>query len=483
MIRMMTTLFAALAATATGAAHAQAPAPKPAKDWQVPDRPEIRRILVQRIDEQHQARGIVVGLVDASGRRVVSYGVRDQGDNRPLDGRSMFELGSMTKVFTSLILADMAEHREVRLDDPVAKYLPAASKVPERGGKQITLIDLATHTSGLPRLAANMSPKDLANPYADYTDQQLLQFLAGYQLPRDIGAQYEYSNLGGGLLGHVLALSAKTDYGTLVRRRITGPLGMASTTIALTRGQKARLAAGHNPALEPAANWDIPTLAGAGALRSDADDMLTFLAAELGYVKSPLAAAMRAQLVPRRPTPMPGAEVALGWHVSAVPGGPVVWHNGGTGGYRTIMAFDPKARVGVVVLADTETLAGVDDIAFHILAGTPLAQPPGPPKPPVLRHEIPVDAEVMRGLAGHYQLTPQLIAEVTVQDGQMFIQLTGQGKAPVYFEGPNRVFWKVVDAQANFETDADGHGVAMVLHQSGQTLRAPRLKDELEPGR
>ena len=130
MIRMMTTLFAALAATATGAAHAQAPAPKPAKDWQVPDRPEIRRILVQRIDEQHQARGIVVGLVDASGRRVVSYGVRDQGDNRPLDGRSMFELGSMTKVFTSLILADMAEHREVRLDDPVAKYLPAASKVP-----------------------------------------------------------------------------------------------------------------------------------------------------------------------------------------------------------------------------------------------------------------------------------------------------------------------------------------------------------------
>ncbi len=484
MIRMMTTLFAALAATATGAAHAQAPAPKPAKDWQVPDRPEIRRILVQRIDEQHQARGIVVGLVDASGRRVVSYGVRDQGDNRPLDGRSMFELGSMTKVFTSLILADMAEHREVRLDDPVAKYLPAASKVPERGGKQITLIDLATHTSGLPRLAANMSPKDLANPYADYTDQQLLQFLAGYQLPRDIGAQYEYSNLGGGLLGYALSRRTGMGYEALVKQRITRPLNMRSTSITLTPDQKARLEKGHDASLRPVANWDFQdATAGAGALRSDADDILTLLEAEIGFGSKALAPAMQDQLKPRRPTGIPNTEIALAWHITTTPKGPIVWHNGGTGGYRTIMAFDPKARVGVVVLADTETLAGVDDIAFHILAGTPLAQPPGPPKPPVLRHEIPVDAEVMRGLAGHYQLTPQLIAEVTVQDGQMFIQLTGQGKAPVYFEGPNRVFWKVVDAQANFETDADGHGVAMVLHQSGQTLRAPRLKDELEPGR
>ena len=243
----------------------------------------------------------------------------------------------------------------------------------------------------------------------------------------------------------------------------------------------ARLERGHDAALHPVANWDFQdATAGAGALRSDADDILTLLDAEIGFGSKALATAMQDQLKPRRPTNIPSTEIALAWHITTTPKGPIVWHNGGTGGFRSIMAFDPNARVGVVVLADTETAAGVDDIAFHILAGTPLAQPP---KPPVAHHEIPVDADVMQGLEGHYQLTPQLIAEVTVQDGQMFVQLTGQSRIPVYFEGPNRVFWKVVDAQAAFETDADGHGVAMVLHQGGQNLRAPRLKDELKPGR
>jgi CubicO group peptidase (beta-lactamase class C family) len=484
MMRMMTTLVAAIAAMATGAAQAQQPEPKPTKDWQVPERPEIRRILVQRIDEQHQARGIVVGLVDASGRRVVSYGVRDEGDNRPLDGRSMFEIGSMTKVFTSLLLADMAEHREVKLDDPVARYLPSGAKVPERGGKQITLIDLATHTSGLPRLATNMAPRDLTDPYADYTAEQLLQFLASYQLPRDIGAKYEYSNLGGGLLGYALSRRAGTSYEALVKQRITGPLGMRSTSITLSPDQTVRLEKGHDASLHAVANWNFQdATAGAGALRSDADDILTFLEAEIGFGSRALAAPMEAQLRPRRPTGIPNTDIALAWHITTTPKGPIVWHNGGTGGYRTIMAFDPKARVGVVVLSDASTPAGADDIAFHILAGTPLAQPPPPPKPAQEHHEIPVDAEVMQGLAGRYQLAPQVIAEVTVQDGQMSIQLTGQGKAPVYFEGPNRVFWKVVDAQATFETDAEGQGAAMVLHQNGRDLRAPRLKAGLEPGR
>ena len=482
MFRMMTALAMAAVAMAAGAAHAQGAPPAPAKAWTMPTDAEIRQILVQRIDEQHQGVGIVVGVIDAHGRRIVSYGALDKGDARPLDGRTMFEIGSMTKVFTSLLLTDMVQHGEVTLGEPVARLLPAGTKVPERGGKQITLIDLATHTSGLPRLPTNMTPKDPANPYADYSVAQLYQFLAGYSLPRDIGARYEYSNLGGGLLGHALSLRAGTDYGTLVRRRIAGPLGMSSTTIALTPEQKARLAVGHDLALRPVANWDLPTLAGAGALRSDADDMLTFIGAELGYVKTPLAAAMKAQIEPRRPTDIPNTEVALGWHVTTLPGGPIAWHNGGTGGYRTMMAFDPKAGVGVVVLSNAFTLAGVDDIAVHLLAGTPLALPPPPPKPPSVHHEVAVDATVLNGLVGRYQLVPQMIAEVTLQDGQLYVQLTGQGRAPVFPEAPHRVFWKVVDAQADFEVDAQGRATAMTLHQNGRDLRAPRVEHEAQPG-
>jgi len=129
-----------------------------------------------------------------------------------MDGNTIFEVGSVTKVFTSLLLADMAQRGQVALTDPVAKSTCLLGlKMPERNGRQISLEDLATHTSGLPRLPSNLSPKDAANPYADYSIEQLYQFLSGYQLTRDIGPQYEYSNLGGGLLGHVLARRAGMD--------------------------------------------------------------------------------------------------------------------------------------------------------------------------------------------------------------------------------------------------------------------------------
>jgi len=255
-------------------------------------------------------------------------------------------------VFTALLLANMAERGEVALRDPVVKYLPPGTKMPERNGRSITPVDLATHTSGLPRLPTNMSPKDPNNPYADYSVKQLYEFLSTYQLSRDIGSQYEYSNLGGGLLGHALALRAGMSYEDLVESRICAPLGMNSTRITLTPEMKGRLAGGHNAALETVENWDLPTLAGAGALRSTANDLLTFVAANLGYTKSPLASAMAAMLKERRPTGQPGLEVALGWHIFTTGGKEIIWHNGGTGGYRSFMGLGPKARVGGVVLSN-----------------------------------------------------------------------------------------------------------------------------------
>jgi D-alanyl-D-alanine-carboxypeptidase/D-alanyl-D-alanine-endopeptidase len=329
---------------------------------------EIRAILIQRVDEFHQSVGIVVGTIGPDGRKVVSYGALEKGDPRVLNGDTVFEIGSVTKVSTSPLLSDMAQRGQVALPDPVSKYLPASVRMPQRNGKEITLQDLATHTSGLPRLPANLKPKDSANPYADYSVAQLYEFLSSYELPRDIGSQYEYSNLGGGLLGHVLTLRAGMDYDALVRARIAVPLDMKSTSVALSPEMKARMAAGHNSKLKPAGNWDLPTLAGAGALRSTANDMLTFLAANLGYNQTPLAPAMAAMLDVRRPSGAPGLEVALAWHIfSTAPGGTVIWHNGGTGGYRSFVGYDPKTRIGVVVLANASTAAGVDDIGLHFV--------------------------------------------------------------------------------------------------------------------
>ena len=436
----------------------------------VPPDAEIRRILAERIDAQKQSVGIVVGVIEPGGRRVVSYGSLAKGDTRPLNGDTIFEIGSITKVFTSLLLADAVQRREVGLSDPIAKYLPATVKLPERGGKAIALQDLAMHVSGLPRLPGNLSPKNAANPYADYSVEDLYAFLSRYELPRDIGAQYEYSNLGGGLLGHVLALRAQTDYETLVRTRIAQPLGMTSTAITLSPEMKARLAAGHNPALQPAANWDLPTLAGAGALRSSTNDLLTFLAANLRYVESPLSAAMASMTAVRRPTGAAGLDIALGWHVYAAHGKDIVWHNGGTAGYRTYIGYDPKARSGVVVLSNAGTAAGPDDIGRHLL--DPESALLAAPK---TRTEVAIEPKVFDGYVGVYQFAPAVTLTVSREEAHFFAQLTGQPRLEIFASEAREFFLKAVDAQLTFDVDAGGRATAVVLHQNGANQRAPRV--------
>jgi CubicO group peptidase (beta-lactamase class C family) len=297
---------------------------------------------------------------------VIAHGKPGDGNARPLDGDTIFEIGSIGKVFTALLLADMARRGEVALDDPVAKYLPGI-RMPERDGRAITLEHLATHTSGLPRLPTNFAPRDPSNPYADYSVAQLYEFLSGYELTREAGSHYQYSNLGAGLLGHVLARRAGTDYGTLVASRIAGPLGMYGTRMTVPASLLARAATGHDELLRPVANWTDTTLAGAGSLQSSVDDLLKFLAANLHPKNSPLSSALTAMLAVRKPTGAPGVDIALGWHVSRRNGSDFVWHNGGTGGYASFIGYSPQAGVGVVVLSNAAV--DVDDIALRVIDG------------------------------------------------------------------------------------------------------------------
>lgn len=433
---------------------------------------EIRRILTDRIDVQRQSVGVVVGLLEGSTRRVVAHGALAKGDSRRLDGNTVFEIGSVTKVFTALLLADAVVRGEVNLTDPVSRFLPTAVTMPVRG-RAITLEDLATHTSGLPRLPTNLMPADATNPYADYGVDRLYAFLSGYALPRDVGASYEYSNLGGGLLGHVLAHRAGMTYEALVETRITRPLGMTSTRIALSPELTGRLASGHGPALEPASNWDLPTLAGAGALRSTTNDMVTFLAAAMGVTPSPLAKAFASMTGSPRSTSTPNLQIALGWHVLTTNGGSIVWHNGGTGGYRSFIGFDPKRGIGAVALSNAGTAAGVDDIGRHLIdTRLPLAVPP---PPPTVRTAVAVSSAVLDGLVGRFQLAPAVVVSVTRKGDSLFVQLTGQPEFEMFPESHTRFFLKVVDAQITFETDASGQATAAILHQMGRNQRAPRI--------
>jgi serine-type D-Ala-D-Ala carboxypeptidase/endopeptidase len=461
-------LSTARRAAAGASASRQTEAAAAKESEAMPTDAEIRQMLVERIDTMHRGVGIVVGIIGPEGRRIIAYGNTDKG-GEPVNGETIFEIGSVSKVFTSLLLTDMVQRGEVTLDDPVAKYLPATVKVPERNGKQITLVDLATHTSGLPRMPTNFAPKDMSNPYIDYSDEQLYEFLSGYQLTRDIGSRFEYSNLGMGLLGFALARRAGTDYETLVRTRICDPLGMSNTRIMLTPEMKARYAAGHDAELKSAASWfNSPATVGAGALRSDANDMLTFLGANLGYVKTPLAPAMGAMLVVRRPTIVPNMESALGWQVTTTHGKEIVWKNGGTAGYRAFIGFDPKSRVGVVALSNAGTPEGVDDIGLHLLdAQVPVMRP---------HKEVKIDPKIFDGYVGAYQLRPGFILRVS-RDGDHFItQATGQGQVEIFPESEKEFFAKVVDAQITFVTDEKGRATALILHQNGAEIRAERVE-------
>jgi CubicO group peptidase (beta-lactamase class C family) len=357
----------------------------------------IHAFLQQRVEVEKRDVGIVIGIVDEHGSRVVSCGKMDNGTDQEVNGDTLFDIASITKPFTGLLLQDMIERGEMRLDDRVAKYLPQSVRMPTRNGKEITLLHLVTHTSGLPHIAPNLNPKRVDNPFADYTVEELNTFLSGYQLTRDPGAKFEYSSLGMGLLGHVIALKAGTNYESLVVDRICRPLGMDSTRITLTPELKSRFATGHNKFGEAVLSWDRQTQLGGSALRSTANDMLKFLSANLGLTPSSLTQLMEKTHVVHLDQTL-GMDVGLAWMIMPTPQGTkIIWHGGGAPGYVTFAGMDKTRRRGVVVLSSSWDL---DVQAIGLLLLESEWQPEKRPR------ETKISSQVFDSCVGQYQLSP-----------------------------------------------------------------------------
>ncbi|MEO8192416.1 MAG: serine hydrolase [Gemmatimonadales bacterium] len=428
----------------------------------------IRSILDERV-KARMAMGLVVAVLEKGKQpRIHTAGVSGLA-GLPLDSNTLFEIGSITKAFTGTLLAEMVSRGEVRLDDPISMYLPKSVKVPTRNGRQITLLDLTTQTSGLPRLPNNMTPADGNNPYADYSVDQLYRFLSGYTLTRDIGERYEYSNLGVGLLGHVLALRDGKSYGQLLKERILDPLGMHDTGIELTPSMKSRMAQGFDAEGTPRQIWDLTTLAGAGALRSTANDMLKFLAANLDSTSTPLGRVLAQARMPRHDADRPGNTIGFGWHIVDLFGTIATWHNGGTGGFRTFIGLDENRHRGVIVLSNTNRTP--DDIGFHLL------EPKVPiDKPARQRKEIALDPAKLDPLIGVFALAPDFQLTITKEGGSLFGQATGQGKLQLFPESATEFFLKTVDAQLTFVKDSSGKVNQLVLHQAGADVPGKRVK-------
>jgi D-alanyl-D-alanine-carboxypeptidase/D-alanyl-D-alanine-endopeptidase len=363
----------------------------------------INAFLQQRVEVEKRDVGIVVGVVDEHGSSIVSCGKLDNGTDQEVNGDTLFEIGSITKTFTGLLLQDMIERGVMKLDDPVAKYLPKSVRMPTRNGKEITLLQLATHTSGLPDAADNLEPAREDNRWADYTFEQSDAFVSGYKLTSDPGTKYEYSTEGMGLLGQAIALKAGTNYESLVVDRICRPLKMESTRITLTPELKSRFAQGHNYYGYAVSHTEWGALMGGAALRSTANDMLKYLSANLGLTPSDLTPLMEKTHVAHFHAYLNtdtglNTDIGLAWMITRdLQGTKIVQHGGLTRGYITFACFDMTRRRGVVVLFNSQDF-DVPRIGMLLLESE--WQSDRRPK------ETKISSQVYDSYVGQYQLSP-----------------------------------------------------------------------------
>jgi len=437
---------------------------------------EVKDNIKSRVENAINT-GIVVGVISSNDITYYSYGVKSLETNDVVDENSVFEIGSISKTFTGILLAEMVIKGDLNLDDPLQSLLPDGVTAPTKNGETIKLFQLSNHTSSLPRLPDNMSPANPANPYADYSEKQLYDFLNGYELTRDIGSKYEYSNYAAGLLGHVLASKRKMTYEELMVDVIAKPLGMENTRVVFTHQMKKNLAMGHSNGLE-VENWDLPTVAGAGAIRSTAVDMLKYLAANMGIEKSSLYPAMQlAHKNSRSEDSNP--IVGLGWHTMEQDGVQIIWHNGGTGGYRTFAGFIKGGDKGVVVLSNSD--AGVDDIGIHLLQPTAALNNPKPSIATKLKN-IFEDEDIETATKAYWELKKNQADDYNFGENELNnLGYTFLGKEEV--EKALAVFKINVQAYPNSSNVYDSYGEALMKNNENENAIANYKKSiELNPG-
>jgi D-alanyl-D-alanine-carboxypeptidase/D-alanyl-D-alanine-endopeptidase len=416
---------------------------------------------------------IVVGLLNGASARFVAVGtVEGETSGRPVDADTLFELGSVSKVFTATLLAEMVERGEVRLEDPIAGYLPPGVRPASAGGmaRPITLGDLSSHVSGLPRMPSRFAPRDVLDPYADFDAAALFAEIGALTPPRAPGVGFEYSNLGAGLLGELLGRRLGRPYADAVKARVLDPLALRDTHLDTPPAFATRLATGFDPQGSPTPHWRFDALAGAGGWRSSAKDMVKFLAASISPQAVPLGQAMRVTQTPRADTDIPATRIGLGWLVRQKNGRTLVWHNGHTGGFHTWLGFDQERRLGAVIL--TSTGLDVDDLGFNLLdPAVPVKTLP----PRKLRREVPLSEAALDVVVGDYRIAGGPLLTVRRDGTRLLAQLEGQPALPIVPESPTAFFYRGVDAQIDFVLDAKGRAVRLVLHQNGHDTPAERV--------
>ncbi|WP_431286589.1 serine hydrolase domain-containing protein [Roseateles chitinivorans] len=390
------------------------------------------------------------------------------------DPQALFELGSITKTFTALLLADAVTRGLIKLDDPVEAALPDRLRLRDSQDTPLRWVDLATQRSGLPRLPSNLIVRpDDGNPYAAYDWTQMAAFLSDWKATRPRDTAYEYSNLGFGLLGQALGFLQQRDYAALLRERVLVPLGIADQ-IFLSPPPGRRFLDGHDKSGKPVDHWTFrPAMAGAGALLGSTRGVARYAQAALGQFDHPLKEAFALCLRRHGARDVPGAGIGLAWNGGVLPGRIAFNHDGATFGFSSSLWLDPAQGNASAVLANAGM--GVADLALHLL------EPAIPPADMSLTRQatVTLTPEQLKPLEGVYVLSPSMKITVHAEGERLFARATGQQGFELFAKAPLVFFAKVTPLEIVFDPGEPGEGdgrraPALTVRQAGRNTRAPR---------
>ena len=440
---------------------------------------EVDRMGNQLIEDNWMT-GLSIGLIHPSGIEFYNYGVQNTIDKTPVSKNSIFEIGSVTKVFNSTLLAELTVDSPITLEQPLQEWVLQDWNLPSQDDVQISALHLSTHTSGLPRLPMDFVPSNMENPYADFTEDLLQPSLAITELESTPGTSVQYSNLGAGLLGYALTQYTQQSYQELLQENITNPLKMNHTSIEVSEQNKGLIAQGHDFIGNPTSDWDMPALVGMGEINSTVSDLIRFLSVQLSPPEGTLGEAIA--LTQQSQFERPGGSIGLGWHIGIqdwpapeIVEPTLIWHNGGTGGARSFVGFDTVNNVGFVVLNNNPSpYADALGLAlYQMLLGKEFSLN--------LPELFPMNEEQLVEHQGNYEIAPGVIFNFTPNDNHLHVQVLEEPTFPAFPISESQFLAVHAGLIFEFVRNEEGTIYQMLMHQGENIIPAPKEGVEKPP--
>lgn len=435
---------------------------------------EAIKKLASPLVEKRIVDGLSIGFLDGDRYGTVHLGFANES-KQTADIGTIYEIGSITKVFTSLLLADAVVRGEINLHAKADVANPAGIAFKTYEERAVKWVDLSTHRSGLPRLPDNLPLTSMRDPYRDYDSKKAAEFLKDFKPVRKPGSSQEYSNFGVSVLGYLLAEKAGQSYEALLRERIAEPLKMADTTLVLDDNRMKRLATPHEKFGSETPIWSFADLPGAGGIRSTMRDLMRFAKAQLQPPDGLLGDAINLAWQQHTEADNSGPAMGLGWVIMG--DGQTRLHDGGTGGSTSCVLINRTLKRAVIVLCNTQSEGDVAGLAMQLMAGVPSVETKREPEKStsVELKKPTIDAKLRSRLEGRYQLAANFIFTVKDVDGHLMVGITNQETQEVFPDSPTRWSYRGVKATLEFVLPKSGPAKSLILHQNGVKQNARRI--------